>query len=64
MLHCDRQLILIDSELKRLQIKLPSSREVKTSTGLGLFDSSEAAKIHETSAPIPTIKVILVVLYS
>lgn len=62
MLHCDRQLILIDSELKRLQIKLPPSREVKTSTGLGLFDSLEAAKIHEPSAPIPIGKVILVVL--
>lgn len=65
MLPCDWQLILIHSELKRLQIKPPSSQEaVKTSTGLGLFDSLGAAFIHERSAPIPTFKVILVVLYS
>lgn len=44
MLHCDGQLILIDSELKRLQIKPPPGPvAVKTSTGLGLFDSLEAA---------------------
>ena len=44
MLHCDGQLILIDSELKRLQIKPPPSPvAVKISTGLGIFDSLEAA---------------------
>lgn len=40
---CDRQLIFIVSELKRLQIEPPPNWEVKTLTGLGLFDSLEAA---------------------
>lgn len=38
------QLILIDSEMKILQINpLPNPEAVKTSTGLGLFNSLEAA---------------------
>lgn len=43
---------------------LTSWEVVKTSTGLGLFDSLWLAFMNELSTLIPTVKVILVVLYS
>ena len=56
LLHCDGQLILTDTEVKRLQIKPPPRwKAVKTSTRLGPFDFLEVAFIHEHFAPIPTV---------